>query len=319
MRIPLYLALPLAFLSMGLVWWMGTKNKDFVTAPNAQTLASVREDALADLVAPDSIIADEDDASAIKVKPARLVLPNPEEIKPDPDPAENAIEPGDLTLSPGLDRYLADAKKGADAMVALATQLETTGESTHSLLAWERVLDATPASPEQQDIARKAIARLRPQLSLWNVDPLAAQAVVLHVSCDADRAKTIEPLLKEIATFLSASSSGLIDCQLKLQAGPKPRSDAPRQPLALSFQGSSADAVQSKTLTIPVLSDVPEEQRPLLLGNCYKLIRDGISARSELQALPEWQPTTDAASLLQHAITRRIWSVWAETFTPANP
>lgn len=319
MRIPIYLALPLAFLSIGLVWWMGTKNKDFVTPPNAQTLASVREDALAALVAPDSIIDEEDDSTAIKVKPARLVLPNPEEAKPDPDPAENTIAPGDLTLSPGLDRYLTDAKKAADAMVTLATQLETAGESTHALLAWERVLDATPASPEQQEAARKAIARLRSQLPLWNVDPLAAQTIVLNISCDADRAKTIEPLLKEIATFLSSASSGLIECKLKLQAGAKPRADSPRQPLALSFQSSATDAVQSKTLTIPILSDTPEEQRPLLLGNIYKLVRDGISVRSELQALPEWQPTTDAASLLQHAITRRTWSVWAETFTPTNP
>lgn len=318
MRVPIYLALPLSFLAIGLVWWSGTKGKDFVTPPNAQTLASAREEALEDLVPPDSIMS-EDPTTAVKVKPARLVLPTPEEMPEVEATEETVIDPGDLTISPNLNRYLPEAKNGAEPMITLATQLETAGEAIHSLLAWERVLDATPANPEQQEIARKAIARIRPQIPLWNVDPLAAHTVVLHVNCDADRAKTIEPVLQEITALVMEASSGIIDCQLKLQAGPKPRADAPRQPLSLSFQGNAANAAPSKTLTIPVLADSPEEQRPLLLGNVYKLIRDGISSRSELQALPEWQPSQDANTILRHAITRRTWTAWAETFTPANP
>jgi hypothetical protein len=309
-RIPLYLALPIASLCIGLIWWWGTRGKDFLTPPNAQTLASVREKALEELKAPDTSYASEP-TEAIKVKPSRLATPAAEEQARTPEAAA-AIDPGDLSIAPALDHYLPEASRGAAALIALATHLETAGETTYALLAWERVLDATTADTEQQDAARKALIRLQAQTPLWNVDPLTAQKISLHVGCDADRAKEIEPLLKEITTFLGDASSGLLEVSLALKDGPKPRADAPRPPLALSLHGPDTTAA-AKTLTIPLLAQERDAQRQLLLGHIYKLIRESINAHPALQDIPEWSPNTSSATLLQNAITRRAWNLWWES------
>lgn len=200
-------------------------------------------------------------------------------------------------------------------MIELATELETKGELQRALLAWERVLDATPADLAQQETARKAVERLRPLVPLWNVDPLSAQSVILCISCDSDHAKTLEPLLQEICQQLHSASSGLIECKLELKEGPKATANAPRQPVAIWFRGVAADSIQSKILTIPVLPDAAAEQKQLLLGNIYKLIRDGVQAQSALHPLIEWQAGNNATILLNSAISRRTWQVWGAVFS----
>lgn len=307
-RVPIILALPLALITMSLVWWWGVRDKNFLTLPNDDTLVAVRQRTHEELKAPESITS-EDSPKAIKVKPKKLALPGAEAT------AETQAAPifdlGDLTIVPGLDCYLSQAEKGAEVMFALASALESKGELQRSLLAWERVLDATAANPEQQEIARKSTERLRPQLPLWNVDPLAAQTLILCVSCDRERSKSLEPILEEVARQLNLASSGLIACKIELKAGPAPSANAPRQPVALWFRGHSADAEQSKILTIPVLPAAAEEQQKILMGNIYKLIRDAVHARTPLV---EWQPSSDPVALLHYAITRRSWVVWGLIF-----
>jgi hypothetical protein len=317
-RVPIYVTLPLVGLTIGLIWWQGTKEKNFTSPPADSALATVREKTLVELKATDSI-APEEPSAAIKVKPTKLVLPESEEPGKPAPPTLQPQDFGELTVSPALDCYLPLAERGADVMVDLATQLELKSEAQRALLAWERVLDATPATPEQQETARKAITRLRPQVPLWNVDPLTAQRIVLHVGCDRDRAKVIEPILQEIAASLNETSAGLIECKLELQAGAKPDADKPRQPIALWFQGPSSDSTASKTLTIPTLPENLPEQKNLLLFQIYKLIRDGISAQSTLRPLFEPPSGGDAELLLRSAITRRGWALWSQTFPQKAP
>lgn len=311
-RVPIFVTLPLVCLTIGLIWWQGTKGKNFTTPPADPALAAVREKTLLELKAADSI-APEESTTAIRVKPKKLVLPESEQPSPPKPPTLQPQDFGDLTVSPALDCYLSVAERGADVMMDLATQLEVKGEAQRALLAWERLLDTTPANPEQQETARKAIARLRPQLPLWNVDPVTAQRLVLKVSCDRDRAKAIEPVLQEIVTSLSDISSGLIECKLELQAGAKPDPQKPRQPLALWFHGTSADAPTSKTLTLPTLPENLPEQKNLLYLQLYKLVRDGVSTQSILRPLVEPPSGIDAELLLRSAITRRAWSQWGES------
>ncbi len=318
MRVPIFVTLPLVCLTIGLIWWQGTKQKNFTQAPADAALVTVREKTLLELKATDSI-AQEENTTAIKVKPTKLVLPESEEPQKPKPPTLQPQDFGELTISPALDCYLPVAERGADVMVDLATQLELKGEAQRALLAWERVLDATPATPEQQETTRKAIARLRPQLPLWNVDPLTTQRIVLHASCDRDRAAVIEPILQEIAASLTETSSGLIDCKLELQAGSKPDASKPRQPVALWFQGTAADSPASKTLTIPTLPEQLPEQKNLLLIQIYKLIRDGVSSQSTLRPLVEPPSGSEAELWLRSAVTRRTWSLWSQTFPQKAP
>jgi hypothetical protein len=314
-KIPFYVSLPLALLTMGVIWWQGTKGKDFTTPPDAAALAIVKQEIREELKATDSI-EPEEPAQAIRVKPKTLLMPNAEaEPQAAAEPTLKPEDFGDLSVSPGLDCYLAMAERGAAIMIDLATQLEIKGETQRALLAWERVLDATEADAAQQDTARKAVLRLRTQVPLWNVDPISTRQLVLLAGCDRERAKAIEPILQEMVASLLDISSGLVECKLELQAGAKPDPAKPRQPIALSFRGSSAGAPASKTLTLPTLPESLPEQKNLLRLQCYKLIRDGISSQANLRPLAEPPTGSDAESLLRGAITRRTWSQWAESMT----
>lgn len=307
MRVPIYVTLPLIALSMGVIWWLGTKEKKFNDPPPASELTAVREKTLQELKAAASI-APEEPRAAIKVRPALQKLDAS-------GPKASSLEPkdfGELTVSPALDCYLPIAGRGADVMIDLATQLELKGQTQRALLAWERVLDSTPASPEQQDTARKAIARYRSQLPPWNVDPLTTQRVVLHARCDRDRAKLVEPMLKEIIGLLNEASSGVVECVLELQIGAKASAGKPQQPLALWFQGTSADSPTSKILTIPSLPASAAEQKQFLVLQSYKLIRDGLSSQSNLRPPAESSSGDEAAQMLSSAITRYSWGLWSQ-------
>lgn len=320
-KIPLYVSLPLALLTIGVIWWQGTKGKDFTTPPDAAALAIVKQEIREELKATDSSEIEPDaTAQAIRVKPKTLLLPNAEaEPQAAAEPTLKPEDFGDLSVSPGLDCYVLMAERGAAIMIDLATQLEIKGETQRALLAWERVLDSTEADAAQQDTARKAVLRLRAQVPLWNVDPIATRHLCLTVSCDRERAKVIEPLLQEMVASVSDISSGLVECKLELQAGAKPDPAKPRQPIALWFRGTSADAPVSKTLILPTLPDGLPEQKNLLLLQIYKLIRDGVSQQTNFRPLIEPTGGADAESLLRGAITRRVWSQWAESMaTPTR-
>lgn len=313
-RIPWYACLPLVVLTIGVMWWQGTREKEFLSAPDEPTLARIREETKDELKATVSI-APEEPARAIRVKPKKLVLPDAEKE------AQALLKPedfGDPTVSPALDCYRNLAARGATVMSELATQLEVRGETQRALLAWERVIDATDADSSQQEAARKAILRLRNETPLWNVDPTTGTTAVLHVSCDKERGKALESTLQQIMVLLNRANSGLIDLQLKLQTSPKAASGAPPQPVALWFSGTTHDAVVSKTVSIPLTSTSEADQERLLLTAVYKLLRESLNGRLELRPLTDPQGH-DPAVLLESAITRRAWETWAQLFAPKKP
>lgn len=310
MRVPLILSLPLSLLTIGTIWWLGTKSYDFLTPPAETTLAEIRTQFNEELKATGSI-APEEPRKAIKVKPTRLAVPDPDvEVPVAPSPDPNALDLGDVKVSPALDALMPLAARGSDVLIEAATQLELRGETQYALLAWERVLDASTPLPEQLEFARKAMLRLRPQLPQWNVDPLTTHQVTWHVQCDREHAATLEPILKEILHLLNDASSGLMDCQLALKAGAPPRADAPRQPIALWFSGAKTGTGSTKTASLPLTTTVPQEQKNLLIKCLYQLIRDSLANQPGLQPLLELPSQEDPAQWLQSTITRRAWERW---------
>lgn len=310
MRVPLILSLPLSLLTIGTIWWIGTKKYDFLTPPAEASLAEIRTQFSEELKATGSI-APEEPRKAIKVKPTRLAVPDPDiEVPVAATPDENLPDLGDIKVSPSLDALMPIAARGSDALIEAATQLELRGETQYALLAWERVLDASTPLPEQLEFARKAMLRLRPQLPQWNVDPLTTHQVTWHVQCDREHATTLEPILKEILQLLNEASSGLMECQLALKAGAPPRADAPRQPIALWFSGTKTGTGSTKTASLPLTTTVPQEQKNLLIKCLYQLIRDSLTNQPGLQPLLELPSQEDPAQWLQSTITRRAWERW---------
>jgi hypothetical protein len=307
-RVPWYAYLPLILLTVGLTWWQGSKKKEFLVPPDEKALAQIRQQTKEELKATDSIVQER----PILVKPKKLILP--EEHKD--QGSLSSLKPeefGDPTVAPGLDGYRALAGKGAMLLAELATQLESRGETQRALLAWERVIDSTEAELAQQDAASLAIQRLRGQLPNWNVDPTATKTVLLHARCGPERNRELEAIFLDIIALLNKASSGLIDFQLKLQPGPKPTKGSPPQPVALWFSGPTVDSVISKTASIPLANSPAEEQKNRLLLAVYKLLRDGSRIRPDLRPLRDPQ-SNDPVRLLETAITRRTWELWAQTF-----
>lgn len=305
-RVHYLITIFLSIATVAIVWWNAVKQKDFMTPPNAEEIALARQETLDSLAVPGGI-APEQPIKAILVKPTKLSLPNPELDTVVVAEKETQTEMGDLTTSPGLDQYADLSEKGADHMEALATLFETKGELQRALLAWERMVDVVSADSDQRTIAYKAIARLTPQLPPWNIDPTAAQTIVFHSGCDRDVAALIEPLMQEITALISANTSGILQVQANVNAGPRPSKDGPKLPIALWFSGKDEKSQQSKTITISSESTDPEVLRKALLTSAYKLIRDEIGSQTAFQAPMELKPDHDVGTLFGTAVTRLSW------------
>ena len=313
-KIPWYVYLPLVLLTMGVIWWQGTRQKEFLAAPDETTLIRIRQETSDELKATVSI-APEQPVRAIKVKPKKLVLPDAE---PAPQAVLKPEDFGDLTVSPALDCYRSLAARGASVMTDLATQLELRGETQRALLAWERVIDSTDADTAQQEIARKAIQRLRNETPIWNVDPTSSTTAALHVSCDRERGKALESILPQIIAIMNRAGSGLIDIELKLQTSPKAASGTPPKPVALWISGTTNYASLSKTISIPLTNASADEQTRQLLAAVYKLLRESLNGRQDLRPLADPQGH-DPAVLLESAVTRRAWEALAQLFARKKP
>lgn len=306
MRIHFLITAILSVATIALVWWSGVKNKDFLKPPSAQVIAAARQTTLASLSAPQGIESDQP-AKAILVKPTKLTLPNPELETVVKEEKETQVDLGDLATVPGLDQYADLSEKGPEAMISLATQLETIGELQRALLAWERVLDIVSADADQRAMASKALVRLTPQLPPWNIDPSATQVIVFQAGCDRDTATALEPFMKEVADMISASTSGILQVQAKVHAGPRPTKDGPKLPIALWFGGQEEKSQQSKTITIGSDYADPQQMRQALISSAYKLIRDEIGSQTAFQAPIELKSDQDASALFSTAVTRLLW------------
>ncbi|MFY7817647.1 MAG: hypothetical protein ACOVRB_04700 [Akkermansiaceae bacterium] len=314
MRIPWYACLPLILLTVGLVWWQGSQDREFVTPPSDDAIAQIKEQTKNEIHVVDSILPPEPDR-AIRVKPKKLVVPEAEKdaialLKPE--------EIGHPSITPGIDCYRTLAGRGAVLLSDLANQLESRGETQRALLAWERIIDSSAADSSQLDTARKAVQRLRTQVTPWNVDPTSSVSVVLHANCDRERGKSIESILREVVTLFNQAGSGLFELKLKVQTISKPAKGAPPLPVALWFSSATSATSGSKAVSIPLATDSPEEQKKQLLVATCKLLREGARGIPGLKPLAE-PSSQDPLDFLETAVTRRTWEMWSQTFLPKKP
>lgn len=288
MRIPILVVVLLCLGVVAGVWWLGTRDHDFLTPPPESDLAAIREKVASSIPAADHTeeMADESSASP-------------------PEPPQEVIEPGDFNKPPTLAEYRDEAWKGAAALAGLAARLEAAGQPQRALLAWERVLDSAPPDPEQTHAAIAAIQRLRSGLSAWNADPQAAIAITLHAGTGNSTAILIEPLLAEIAGELSAASSGVLNISVSVASG----SDIPESfgppPVALWFTGPAEDSRSSEVLSFTAAT--PENLRVDVLETLYQLLR-GYLGRTASLTVPETTAATgNAAGPSPWLVTRLAW------------
>ena len=291
---------------VGGVWWSNTRHLDFLTPPSAATLAAVR-------IRVESSLPREDQADdAISVP----VVKQPE---PPPLVAEPEMDLGDLTTPATLHHYAELTPGGAAHLIELATGLEKKGEFQRALLAWERVVDLTPADAAQVATAISAIKRLRPTLPEWNSKPEARLQITLHAGTGKKLAATLTSNLEDIARDLEAASSGIVKFTAAVTVGKTSTAAKGPTPVALWLAGPDKKSPATETLSFTV--DSADALRQNILKTVFQLIRSHLSRATKYTPPAALAEDEEPQSALNFRVTRLCWSEFARALNlpPAKP
>lgn len=299
MRVPIPVVILLVLAVVGGVWWSNTRRMDFMTPPSASKLESIRIKVESSLPRADQT----DDAISVP--------PVVKEPQPPPPPVEEpAIDLGDLTTPPTLQSYGELVPQGAAHLIELAERLEKKGEFQRALLAWERVVDLTPADATQAATAISAIKRLRPTLPNWNSQPEAQIHLTLHAGTGKKLVKTLTPVLEGVARDLEAAASGIVKVTAAVTAGKTSSTSAKGPtPVALWLAGPGKKPTSTEVLSFTVES--PDNLRRDIMTTVFQLVRshlDRDTAYSPPAALTDGE---DPQGALSFRITRLCWSEFA--------
>lgn len=300
MRVPIPVVVLLVLAVVGGVWWSNTRDMDFLTPPSAEKLESIRIKVESSLPRADQ----PDDA----ISPAPVVK-EPEPDPPPPPPVEEPeIDLGDLTTPPTLQSYGELAPQGTAHLIELAEGLEKKSEFARALLAWERVVDLTPADAAQTATAISAIKRLRPTLPAWNSKPEAQIQIKLHASTGKKLAKTLTPILEGVARDLEAASSGIVKVTAAVTTGKSTTAKGPT-PVAVWLAGPGKKPASTEVLSFTV--DSPDALRLEILKTVFQLVRGQLSRDTAYTPIAALADGEDPQGALSFRITRLCWSEFA--------
>lgn len=307
MRVPIPVVILLVLIVVSGIWWGSTRHFDFMTPPSETKLAETRVKIESSLPKQNEIDA------AISVP----VFEPPSPAPPPAEPPRPPIDLGDLITPPALHDYGNRSNQGAGHLIELATALEQKGEFQRSLLAWERVLDLTQPDGTQTSLAISSIQRLRPTLPDWNTRPEAAISVTLHLGTGRKLAKTLAPILDDIAQTLAISSSGILKVITKVTAGKTNTAANAPTPIALSFAGSARKSPSTEVLSFTLES--PETIRREILKNVYLVVRSHLGRTTAYRLPAPLKEHEDPQQALNSRVTRLSWSAFATSLNPPPP
>ena len=228
-------------------------------------------------------------------------MPSVEEPKP-------VVNVGDLTTQPTLQSYGELAPEGPQRLTEVAVELETRGEFLRALLAWERVIDLTKPSETQAAAAISSIKRLRPTLPDWNSSPEATISIVLNAGTGKKLAKTLTPVLENIARDLEAASSGILKVKATVTAG---RSNTLKGPAPVALWLTGAGKNPSATETLSFTADAQDALRMEILRTVFLLIQNQLSRTTAYTPPASLSDGEDPQSALNFRVTRLCWSEFA--------
>ncbi|MEI6606890.1 MAG: hypothetical protein WCP35_16390 [Verrucomicrobiota bacterium] len=306
MRVPLSLSILLAIAVPLVVWWLGVRDMDFLTPPTEAQLTAVRQHA-ADALPPTQI--PNPSPAPPEAPPTPPAMPNPSpEKKPVP-----AVEIGDLNPNPGLNTYAELAPKGARHLIELASLLETAGELPRTLLAWERVLDATAADPSQASAASAAIQRLRSALPAPKRNPGKAIQIIIHANTGGKLEASLKTHLEQAAHSLELASCGILIVTTKVTINRKSTSKSTQSTVAIWLSGSAEKSPTTETLSFTVAkSEVPLTE---LLRKLFLLTGNRLQTLGFPQLIPIAADETPLHALESH-VTRRHWDKFGRSLNP---
>lgn len=267
MRVPIPIAALLCLIALGSTWWLGTRNKDYLTPPPHLVLPNIT--------------------------PA--LEPTPQREKPSSDKVEPAVT---------LDTFADQAAMGPAHLIQLAQGLEEAKFHHLAWLAWERILDATSASPEESSQARAAIRRLR---SLPSDDRVQLPPQPLSITLQAGTARkyvaAIQPLIEETAQQVEAASAGILRVRAVVTGGTDPAQPGSQSPVAIWISGPDSGSRSSEVLSFTLRPGINAKEK--IENSTSELLRSLI-ART-LSPPPASQQDTTFPDELAENITRRAW------------
>ena len=305
MRVPWLLSLFLIIAAPVAVWWLGVRKMDFLSPPSEARLAAVRQHTTASL--PPAIIPEPIQSPQAPPSPPAVPSPVSEKL---PEPA---VEIGDLNPNPGLNSYAELAPKGARHLIELASLLETAGELPRTLLAWERVLDATTPDAAQTAAAIAAIQRLRPLLPPAKRGTAKATQIVIHASTGSKLETSLKTSLEQAAHSLELTSCGFLKVTTKLTINRKSASKTSNSTVDIWLSGSAEKSPATEPLSFaPAKSEVQQAEvlRKLFLITSKRL--------QQTLAVPPLSPIAANETplhALEFHITRHHWEKFARSFT----
>jgi len=304
MRVPIYISIPACILVTVVVWYIGSKDKHLAEPPTPERLAEISkewEESRPNIAPPKPI------NSALLADPTPVIPTSSAAAKNQPE----TLPTGDLNLAPSLSEYGTYGDKGAEAMIKLATYLETKAEFQRALLAWERVIDTSNPSDEERQLAVRAIQRLRGAMPPWNPDPTADISLTLHAGATLKDKKMLEDALKMAAGLIDEASGNVVTVDTKASIGKGTGIKTPRIPIAIWFTrpSTTADGAPAET---PPISFMADPKQPELLtsqveAGVYALLRTHMAAETSFSPLPEYPSGVQPDDLLKFYVTRLMW------------
>lgn len=289
MRLPLPVVIGIALLSVGLLWWLRTKDMDFLTPKG--------------VAIPSEYSTDPAEAPENPVNP-------PEEPSPPPPPVKPDLDLGDVESSPGLAEYSEFAPKGAGHLITLATELETQGHIPRSLLAWERVIDSCHPSPQERATAEEAIVRIRPTLTYWNIDPAGDLPLLLQLGSSRRTSDNLKEAAQKAAEFLRRDSDHTLLIEPRLTTS-RVRNAPANSPVAIYFSGAGKREAQLRSFTPQ--NDEVEHYLLLILTDAYKLVRQELINAGGILPPQTGNHLGDPKIDFQRQVTRLHWKRFAES------
>ena len=266
MRVPKYLVILLCPLAIGLTWWLGTRDKDFLTPPPGIAIPEI---------------------------PQTTETPASSPSKP------AAKEEAPVTL----DTFADQAAMGSAHLIQLAQSLENAKFHHLAWLAWERVLDATSASPADISQARSAIRRLRALPMESTVQfPATPFPITLQAGTARKHVDSLRPALEETARQLEAASCGILRVRTVITGGENPANGS-LSPVALWITGPDSGSRSSEVLSFTLQPGTDPKKQ--IESSVSELLRPLI-ARS-LAPPPPCPADTPFPDQLTDSITRRAW------------
>ncbi len=292
-RIPIPVVIGVSLLAVVTCWWLRTKDMDFLSPTG--------------VVKPlPEFMTDPTGAPGATGPVPGAELPKPEPLSPAPSKPD--LDLGDLESSPGLAEYSEHAPKGAGYLVSLATELELQGHWARSLLAWERVLDSCHPSPPERKTAEDAIARIRPTLTYWNIDPAGDIPLLLQIGDAPRSSENLKQAAREAADFLRQDSDHTLLVEARITSA---RRSTTNTPISIHFSGAVKNEPQLRSMKPG--NDEVEHHRLLILSNSYQLVRQELSDIDGIVPPQNSNHPGNPKLDFQRQITRLHWLRFAES------